>query len=129
MAVLIVSPDTSILIDYYRSKNKEQTPYQKLLRQGYSYAVSALTMCEFVVGLKDTDYWYEEFDKMLVLPIDENVVLKAHDIYHRLKRENKLIPIPDILIAAAALHNDLPLATLNTEHFKRIDGLQIVPIP
>jgi tRNA(fMet)-specific endonuclease VapC len=38
---------------------------------------------------------------------------------------NQLLEIRDILIAATALAYDLPLMTLNTRHFDRIEGLQL----
>jgi predicted nucleic acid-binding protein len=47
-------------------------------------------------------------------------------IYRQLKRESKLIDTTDILIAATAMANDLPLATLNRNHFERIRGLQMM---
>ena len=50
----------------------------------------------------------------------------ARMIYRQLKRENKLIDIADILIAATAMVNDFPLATFNRNHFERIRGLRIV---
>jgi tRNA(fMet)-specific endonuclease VapC len=43
-----------------------------------------------------------------------------------LKKDSKLIEIPDILIAATAQANQLKLATLNKKHFERINSLEIV---
>ena len=48
------------------------------------------------------------------------------EIYKQLKQENKLIDIPDIMIAGTALQNNMPLATLNRNHFERIKGLTII---
>ena len=50
----------------------------------------------------------------------------ARSVYRQLKRENKMIDISDILIASTAMANDLPLATLNRDHFERIRGLRLV---
>jgi predicted nucleic acid-binding protein len=35
----------------------------------------------------------------------------------------------DILIAATALANDLPLLTRNRRHFERVPGLRFHPLP
>ena len=50
----------------------------------------------------------------------------ARKIARQLKRNRKQLDTPDILIAATTLVNGLPLATLNRNHFERIDGLRIV---
>jgi hypothetical protein len=50
----------------------------------------------------------------------------AADINSELKRKRKHIAIPDLFIAATAMANNLPLATLNKKHFERIDRLAII---
>jgi len=72
-----------------------------------------------------------EFGKNLLknidaLPFDSKCALKARDIFSDLKSNNQLIEIPDIFIAATSLTYNLPLATLNTKHFKRIAGIEFV---
>jgi len=51
---------------------------------------------------------------------------EAASIYRSLKKQNKLIEFRDIFIAASALSNNLPLATLNKKHFQRIEGLALI---
>ena len=41
-------------------------------------------------------------------------------------RKRKLIDTADLFIAATAIANKLPFATLNRKHFERIDGLAII---
>lgn len=36
---------------------------------------------------------------------------------------------PVTFIAATALHEDLPLLTLNIDHFRRVDGLNLLAVP
>ena len=59
------------------------------------------------------------------MPLNESVAIKAAQLYHRLKRENKLIDFRDIFIAATCIANNLPLATLNQKHFQRIEDLEL----
>jgi tRNA(fMet)-specific endonuclease VapC len=47
----------------------------------------------------------------------------AAELYRDLKAKNQLISLPDLLIAATALVYELPLATLNLNHFQRIKQL------
>lgn len=37
-----------------------------------------------------------------------------------------MIEIPDILIAGTAIANNLELASLNVNHFNRVEGLQLI---
>lgn len=46
----IILVDTSILIDYYRKTDKEKSVWINLVRQGYSFAISAVTKYEIYAG-------------------------------------------------------------------------------
>jgi len=61
-----------------------------------------------------------------VLPFSDAVALKAAQLYHLLKKQNKLIEFRDIFIAATCIVNELPLATLNKKHFTRIGELRLI---
>ena len=61
-----------------------------------------------------------------MLPFDQDVVKIAVDINNALKRKRKQIDLADLFIAATALSNKLPFATLNKKHFDRIDNLRII---
>lgn len=61
-----------------------------------------------------------------MLPLDKNVAQVAVEINKSLKLKRKQISIADLFIAATAVANDMPLSTLNTKHFERIDGLVIL---
>ncbi|MGV8138491.1 MAG: type II toxin-antitoxin system VapC family toxin [Mangrovibacterium sp.] len=47
-------------------------------------------------------------------------------IYLELLKTNKMIDLADILIGATALTHNIPIATLNSNHFNRIKGLEII---
>jgi predicted nucleic acid-binding protein len=66
------------------------------------------------------------FLELSILPFDSKANKIAVGIYQELKAKNKLIEIPDILIAATALVNNIPLATINKKHFNRINGLHLL---
>jgi len=73
------------------------------------------------------NYW-EEFLKIItVLPFDKDAVKAAVEINKVLKAKRKQIDMADLFIAATAISNNLPLATLNTKHFERIETLSIIP--
>jgi tRNA(fMet)-specific endonuclease VapC len=61
----------------------------------------------------------------IILPIDNEVIEKASDIYADLKQRGELIDDVDILIAATAIVNGIGVVTNNEKHFARITGLKI----
>ncbi|MCP3928276.1 MAG: type II toxin-antitoxin system VapC family toxin [Bacteroidetes bacterium] len=61
-----------------------------------------------------------------MIPFDTLANEKAVEIHKDLKINNKLVEIPDLLIAATALSRGLKIATLNKKHFQRIQGLEVI---
>lgn len=121
--------DTSILIDYFRKTKKENSTLYKLANEHEAFAVSIITKFEIFCGSQtkeQTDFWDKLFSKFTVLPFDEKSNNEAVKIYQELKKENKLIELPDIFIGAIAKANNLKLATKNTKHFERIKELELV---
>ena len=120
--------DSCIFIEYFRSKNKENTLLSMFNEQRRKLYVSAVAQYEVLSGAheKDMDEWRRIFENITVLPFDASTVGTARMIFRQLKQENKLIELGDILIAATAIVNDLPLATFNRNHFERIRGLRLV---
>lgn len=123
----IICLDTDILIAHKRAKtaDKDKTVLYRLAAQGYHFAVSSITVYELLRGdNQDEDrYWKAMFSSMKILPFDSACAEQAARIYKGLKQKGQLIAAEDLLIGATALENQLKLATGNTRHFERIDGL------
>jgi tRNA(fMet)-specific endonuclease VapC len=128
MADKIVLVDTSILIDYYRKTDKEKTVWISLVRQHYSFAVSAVTKYEIYTGASPAQlaFWDNVFQALAVMPLDELSVDTAVTLNSALKRKRKQIDLADLFIAATAVAYNLPLVTLNRKHFDRIDALKLI---
>lgn len=120
--------DTSILIDYSRKTDKEKSTWISLFRQGYAFAISAVTKYEIYAGATPSQlmFWDSVLQAVTVMPLDVISVDTAVTINSALKRKRKQIDLADLFIAATAVAYDLPLATLNKKHFDRIDTLQLV---
>ncbi|WP_159474705.1 type II toxin-antitoxin system VapC family toxin [Dyadobacter sp. 3J3] len=128
MAKKIVLVDTSILIDLFRKTDKSNSKLVALVRQGYSFQISAITEYEIFSGATSNqlDYWNNLLEKIQVLPFDQSAVKAAVEINQFLKLKRKQIDIADLFIAATAISNNLPFATLNKKHFERIEELVII---
>lgn len=128
MADQIILVDTSILIDYYRKTDKEKSVWLGLVRNGYSFAISAVTKYEIYSGATPAQlkFWDSVLQAITVLPLDEISVDTAVLLNSALKRKRKQIDLADLFIAATAIANNFSLATLNRKHFERIDSLQLI---
>jgi predicted nucleic acid-binding protein len=130
MADKITLVDTSVLINYYRKTDKANSVWVKLVRQGYRFSISAVTKYEIYSGATQNQlgFWNNVLQAIEVIAFDEVCVNTAVDVNAALKRKRKQIGIADLFIAATALTHNLPIATINKNHFDRIDGLEIIEI-
>lgn len=99
-----------------------------LFDQGYNFAISAITHYEIYSGATATQLSFLQnvLQRTVVLPFDETVARVAVEINNSLKQKRKQIAMADLFIAATAISNNVPLATLNRKHFNRIDELNII---
>ena len=120
--------DTSLLIEYFRTKDKSATRFARLIRDGQRMALSVVVLFEILAGADaaQRDFWKEFFRGAVRLPFDERVAEIAADIFRTLRRKNIRLESSDVFIAATAIANGLPVATLNRKHFERIDGLELL---
>jgi tRNA(fMet)-specific endonuclease VapC len=95
------------------------------------FTFSIITRYEILRGLKAKGAtrqlvaFEERCRRSTVLPLTDEIVVRAAEIYGDLHRAGQLISDADILIAATALVHNLVLVTENPDHFQRIPGLRI----
>lgn len=123
----LICLDTSIFIDYFRKKNKESTLLFQLADQRKTFLTTSITKFEVLRGATKAQqfFWETIFGRIEVLPFDDESANIAADIFQKLKSQNKLIGIPDLLIASVAIQHQLPLATLNTREFEKVNDLKL----
>ena len=130
MASLPIVLDTSMLIDFFRKRNKSKSALFQLMDH-YEFYISVVTAFEIQIGIK-SDRQQQEYQGFMenigVLPIDERGIENAVKIYNHLKNQNAQIGLADLLIGATAVRYDLSLATLNRKHFERIPELELVSL-
>jgi len=120
--------DSSILIELFRKKDKEKTLFYSLSQTYTDLCISSITHYEIGVGNRKShsDYWNLLSENLIVIPFDKACSNSAVTIYIDLLKANKMIDLADILIGATAVSYKIPIATLNTKHFDRIEGLEII---
>jgi predicted nucleic acid-binding protein len=120
--------DTGIFIEHLRARDKSTTTLFGLADEPELF-ISAVSLYELYMGATSKEKMQDVgglIQGLTVLPFTDEVALKAGQIYHQLRTSNKLIEFRDIFIAATCLTFNLPIATLNKKHFRRIDGLRIL---
>lgn len=127
MANEVILLDTGVLIDHIRSTKKDATLFYRL-NEHYLLAISSITGFELLIGKTDKNKKFTDamLSNLPILDFDQTCMNQAVMVYQTLKKNSKLIQPLDIFIAATALANNLPVATLNTNHFSRIPGLTLV---
>lgn len=120
--------DSTIFIEYLRSRTRANTALANLPADSILYT-SSVTVFELFSGATDADKRHAVqtlLQDLLILPINFESAIHAGEIYRSLRSRGLMIEIPDILIAATAITNKLPHKTLNTRHFERVEGLQLL---
>ncbi len=121
--------DTDILSELFKKNSKVLAKASEYISIHSCLNISHITKYEILKGLKakKAEKQIELFSRFCtinnVLPITDDVIVKAADIYASLKEKGNIISDADILVAAIALVNNLVLITNNTNHFSRIEGL------
>lgn len=123
--------DTDILSGLFKKEPNILSRASEYLRIHRHLNISHITKYEILKGLKakKADKQITQFNLFCtvnsVLPITDDVIIKAADIYASLKEQGSLISDADILVAAIAIVNNLVLVTNNTAHFSRIRDLKL----
>jgi tRNA(fMet)-specific endonuclease VapC len=124
--------DTDVLSEFLRGKHPHIVWKSIAYLTQYGQAsISLITRYEILLGLKAKnataqlavfEAWCQRFQ---ILPITDDIIVSAADLWSILKRIGQLIGDNDLLIAATALHYGLSLATKNVAHLNRIPGLAV----
>lgn len=123
--------DTDILSAIMRRESAAISNAQAYLSSHSQLSVSIVTRYEILRGLraKNATSQVAAFDAMCrsmeVLPLTDEVIVYAAEVYGRLHRTGQLVGDADILIAATCLENRCEIVTNNTSHFSRIPGLVV----
>jgi predicted nucleic acid-binding protein len=122
--------ETTFLVDLERELHRGSSgPAQEFLQ---SRGDAALHITYTIAGelaagasLSERDRFREFIAPFRILPLDEGVAWQYGQSYRYLKEQGLLIGTNDLWIAATAIAHDMPLATRNRRHYRRVPGLKI----
>jgi len=114
--------DTNSVIDFLINKLPDKA---NLLIEGVDSKISVITRMELLAwsgaSYKQTLILNEFIVASMVFALEEPVIIKAIDI-----RKVYKIKLPDAIISATALVNELAIITRNTNDFNHIEGLEVI---
>ncbi len=103
--------DTSVIIEIFRGNERVR---DRLAEMGMSYGISTITLFELYCGrLKPKEELMLE--KITKMPFDGESARLAGKIYRDLKREGKVPPARDLLIAASAIAHGKLLVAMDSD--------------
>ena len=124
--------DTDTLSEIMKGVDRQvQDHARRYLTVFRHFTFSIITRYEILRGLKarraarQMARFEQRWQRSQVLPLTDDILVQAADLYALLYQEGQLISDADILIAATALKHDLVMVTENVHHFRRIPGLSI----
>jgi tRNA(fMet)-specific endonuclease VapC len=126
----LVVVDTDLVVDFLRGAGQGVPLVRKLIGDGL-FRVTAITAFELRLG---ADFLPRGTEIMRLIssrtiPLDLASALRAGEIFSTLKSTGRGIGMADSMLAGICLQHDLPLATRNTRHFERVEGLQLAAHP
>ncbi len=111
--------DTTILIEYFRKTDKNNSRLVSHFKNYKQLFKSSITEFEVMNGAKPihVDFWNGMLPRFTVLDFDGKAARQAAKITDQLKIKRKTIDKPDLFIAATAVVHELEFDTLNIKHF------------
>lgn len=128
MGLTRICIDTGPLIAFLKGRNPGAAAVERAARQMECF-VTVITAYELLFGVARARRQIGEEALLGImghLPLDMAAARRAAKLHDELIRRNQDIGVKDILIAAICLENDVPLLTLNEEHFERVPELTVV---
>ncbi|MBO3458800.1 type II toxin-antitoxin system VapC family toxin [Aetokthonos hydrillicola Thurmond2011] len=123
--------DTDTLSAIMRQNTLVIAKAQAYLEQYDKFTFSIITRYEILRGLKakGANKQIQAFEQFcgdnIIIPLTDEIIVQASDIYAELRKKGTPIGDADILIAASAMVNHMAVVTNNQSHFGHIVGLTI----
>ena len=123
--------DTDILSEFLRGNPKVVVKVDEYLKEFGFISLSIITYYEILNGLlyKDARKQLTKFEDFVelnkVVPLTLRTAKISAEIQADLRKKGTVIGHTDTLIAGIAMANEMQLITNNTDHFRRIKGLDI----
>jgi tRNA(fMet)-specific endonuclease VapC len=128
--------DTDILIDLLTNVTGAVNSISEMERKGCLLATTIINAFELFHGAyrsknreKNLDSTMNLLKRLTILKLGLASAQDAGRLYSELETEGQPVGLRNAIIGAIALTRGYTLATRNIEHFQKIKGLNVIPIP
>lgn len=128
--------DTDVLIDLLRNVTRVVDSLTEMERKGYLLATTIINAFELYHGAykskrreKNLASTKNLLRRLIILKMGLASAQNAGRIYAELESKGRPVGLRDCMIGAIALTRGYSIATRNVEHFQKIKGLNLIPIP
>jgi len=125
--------DTSFLMDLMRGDQGALRLLDACHEEGWSVHVPSIVLHELQRGVARARRPEREWQRirhattgLSVVPHDKEAAIFGGQLDGALTAAGTPIDVEDAIIAAIALRENMPVVTRNVEHFRRVQGLDVV---
>ena len=111
--------DTTVIIDAINDRNGRNQFLAKLVAQGTLLACCSINITEVFMGMRPQEAKRTEafLESLEFYPVTRDVARLAGDLNREWRKKGHTLLLPDLTVAAVALHNGLGLATDNVRDY------------
>lgn len=122
--------DTSVIIDGLRRRRGRREFLRAMLEQGHELACCAINVADVYSGMRphEAKMTAEFIADLQYVEISREAARQAGELRLEWQRKGKTLSLPDAIIGAVALTQDLTLATDNVRDFAML-GLRLASMP
>src|SRR5689334_9598722 len=122
--------DTSVIIDTINNRKNRRQLLRDLLKAGNSLACCPVNVAEIYAGVRPAEEQNTAafLNSLDYYPISFSIARLGGELKRNFSKKGKTLALTDTLIAATALHHQLPLLTDNTKDFP-MPEITLYPLP
>jgi tRNA(fMet)-specific endonuclease VapC len=111
--------DSTVIIDALNDRNGRSELLDKLIGEGTLLACCPINVTEVYMGMRpnEAERTEEFLGSLDFYPVTWEVAKFAGELYRKWRQKGQTLALPDLTIAAIAIHNGLQLATDNPKDF------------
>lgn len=128
MATILL--DTSVIFDHLNGRKKRTEFLEHLIDQGHLLACCPVNITEVYAGLRSNEETRTKafLESLEFLPITADIAMKAGLLRRDWRLKGHTLSYTDVIIAATAIINGVPLLTDNRKHFP-MPEVELHPMP
>ena len=121
--------DTGLVLRHLRGQRRVVT-FLRNLSKSERLSIATVTRLEVHAGMKPDERYATQklLSRLAVYDLDREIADKAGDLVAASMKSGRLLGVPDAIIAATAISNNLTLVTLNPNDFRNVAGLSTLAV-